>query len=62
MLKKTGRPAFICDVCETLWQENESIAAHTGHLLDSDEDMEYEIEPSERQDQEHKSAAYTKAK
>lgn len=57
--KKNGRPAYLCDVCGTLWFEGENIKFNTGHTLDSysqTQDIEYEIEELQEKDQDHQPA------
>lgn len=59
--KKTGRLAYLCDVCGTLWFEGESIKFNTGHTLEAYsqvEGREYTIEELEEKDQNHQPARY----
>ena len=59
--KKTGKSAFLCDFCQTVWFEGEDIALSTGHQLKTytnSEDREYTLEEAEEKNQEHQPAVH----
>lgn len=65
IIKMTGEEASLCDYCETLWLMGEEIKYNTGHPFDvvkQGEALEYTLEESEDEDQEHRSTKYTHAK
>lgn len=62
VLKKSRQPAYLCDFCETLWLEGETITSTTGHPLNSGQDTEYTLEPAGVKDQENTSAEYPKSR
>ncbi len=39
--KTSGKHAYLCENCRTVWFEGENIKAGAGHLLDSLEDQVY---------------------
>ena len=54
--KQSGKIAFLCDFCKTLWLEGERIDLATGHTLETysqKEDMGYTIEELRKEDFEH---------
>ena len=59
--KESGKGAYLCDFCESLWLEGSSISANTGFMLSSYQrgvEHEYTLEESEGKDQEHRPARY----
>ena len=64
-LKRDGSRAFLCDACELLWFEGETIDFNTGHFLASysrREDREYTVEESDEEEQEDKPVKYVNTK
>lgn len=60
--KTDGRVAFLCDFCESLWFEDESITFSTGHSLGNlieGNDLEYSYEILDEKDQDHQPAQLT---
>ena len=54
--KKSGKIAFLCEVCNALWFEEEHIDLTTGHTLTSysqSEDIGYTVEELREEDFEH---------
>ncbi len=61
ILKMSGEEASLCDYCNTLWVEGEDINASSVITLDiakASGDVEFTLEESEEEDQDHRSANY----
>lgn len=59
--KDSGKGAYLCDFCESLWLEGTHVSLGTGYLLDSYQrgvEREYTLEENEDTDQEHRPARY----
>lgn len=60
--KKTGKMAYLCDFCETVWFEGEDINFNTGHAFESytgGHGLEYTIDEIHEKDQDHQPVDYT---
>lgn len=54
--KRVNKTAYVCDYCDALWFDEESINRDTNHTLRSysqDEDLEYTIEKVYEREQEY---------
>ena len=63
--KRTEAKAQICDVCNTVWFEGESIDEHTGMPLEmysQENGYEYTIDHIDEEDYEFQPVEYTSAK
>lgn len=59
--KQSGKNAYLCDFCESLWLEGTDISLGTGFMLNSYQrgvEQEYTLDEAEDKDQEHRSARY----
>lgn len=59
--KRTGRVAFLCDFCDTLWFDGENIDFSTGRdfeLFLGSQDHEYTLDDLSEKNQEHGTVNY----
>lgn len=63
--KKRNEEGIQCDFCGTVWLEDESVRANTGHpiqALTHDEDMEYTLVDDDERSEQTKSIQYPQYK
>lgn len=63
--KETGKRAYLCDFCESLWLEGMDISLGTGFMLNSYQrgvEREYTLDEIDEKDQNHKSVHYVRYK
>ncbi|MDO8269160.1 MAG: hypothetical protein Q7T54_00630 [Candidatus Levybacteria bacterium] len=59
--KKSERLGYLCDFCGTAWMGDENVGVNTGHPFDAvsqGDVLEYTLEESEEEDQEHRDVMY----
>lgn len=63
--KESGKDAYLCDFCESLWLEGVDISLGTAFMLSSYQrgvEQEYSLDEAEDKDQENRPARYVQNK